>query len=70
MAQPCCNTLNQFDGNSSVRRIPDEQQQKVWQGGPKPCHCWNQRGGIFKRRAQLGSCWDVLSLSFLNFKRI
>ena len=28
MAQPCCNTLNQFDGNSSVRRIPNEQQQK------------------------------------------
>ena len=46
------------------------QQQKVRQGGPKPCHCSNQRGGIFKCRAQLGSCWDGLRLSFLNFKRI
>ena len=34
------------------------QQKKVRQGGPKPCHCSNQRGGIFKCRAQLGSCWD------------
>ena len=46
------------------------KQQKVRQGGPKPCHCSNQRGGIFKCRAQLGSCWDGLRLSFLNFKRI
>ena len=45
------------------------QQQKVRQGGPKPCHCSNQRGGIFKCRAQLGSRWDGLRLSFLNFKR-
>ena len=70
MAQPCCNTLNQFDGNSSVRRIPNEQQQKIRQGGQKPCHCSNQRGGILKSWAQLGSCWDGLRLSFLNFKRI
>ena len=70
MAQPCCNTLNQFDGNSSVRRIPNEQQQKVWQGCQKPCHCLNQRGGIFKSRAQLGSRWDGLRLCFKYFKSI
>ena len=30
------------------------QQRKVRQGGPKPCHCSNQRGSIFKCRAELG----------------
>ena len=66
MAKPCCNLM---EIDLSVGFLMS-QQQKVWQGGPKPCHCSNQRGGIFKCRAQLGSCWDGLRLSFLNFKRI
>ena len=31
------------------------QQQKVRQSGPKPCHCSNERGGIFKCRTS-GPC--------------
>ena len=72
MAKPCCFTLrlNESDGNSSVRRISNDLAAKVRQGDPKPCHCWNQRGGIFKYRAQLGSSWDGLRLSFLIFQTL
>ena len=53
MAKPCCFTLNESDGNSSVFPISIDAAAKSSAGGPKPRHCSNQRGGIFKCRAQL-----------------
>ena len=47
-----------------------KQLRKVWQGDPTPHHCWNQRGGIFKCRPQLGFSLRWTKIALLNFKKI
>ena len=67
MAQLCCYTLNQSDGNRSVSRISNDTAGKVQQCGPKPCYCSNQSGGIFKCQAQLGFLLRWTEIECLNY---
>ena len=45
MAQPCCNTLNQFDGNSSVKACPAKTRGK---GSPLSSACSKRGEGAQK----------------------
>ena len=63
MAQLCCYTLNQSDGNSSVRLISCDAAGKVQQVGPKRRHCQTRVVAFSNVRPSWGSCWDGLRLS-------
>ena len=67
MAKPCCFTLNESDGKSSVRRIPNDTAAKSSAGLPEALPLFESAWWHFQILGPVGVLLRWTEVEFLKF---
>ena len=70
MAKPCCFTLNESDGNSSVCSIPNDAAAKSSAGRAEALPLFESAWWHFQMSGPVGALLRWTEIEFFKFKRI